>query len=174
MFAKGVKVKKIIKINNGTDTFSAPFLPIVRLDCLVRYITRQRPGAAKTFSVCFITHSCGVTQLRHMESQKYSGCRLFAHVIQCCWEKVTKNHKHRHNACQSTAPGCRSSVLASSHCTCGPFSFYVKRRKKKHYYNVSQTVLLKAAQRPLFISTTPSSFIFHQAGLLIKMLNGTL
>lgn len=79
MFAKGCKVRKK---NSRTGTFSAPLPPIVHLDCLLCYITRQRPGAPRnlfsgfhhTFMWRHAAAACG--------DPKHFGCRLFAHVIQ--------------------------------------------------------------------------------------------
>lgn len=86
------RMKSTKKKNSRTCTFSAPLPSIVHLDCLLSYITRHHPGAPKTFSVCFITHSCGVTQLRRMDNQNISAVvylLMLLGVVEKKWLKTT-------------------------------------------------------------------------------------
>lgn len=130
------------------------------------------------FSQFHHTFMCRQAAVAHQEL-KYSGCHLFSYVIQCCEKKWLKTLKHYHNVCKSTAPGCCSSLLASYYCYWGMGweggSSLHKKKKKKWVIIMSPTrYYSRLFQKPLFSPTTPCSFIFHQASLLIKMLNGTL
>lgn len=129
MFAKGGKVKKERKKRAGQTLFPHLFRPLCIwiASCVTSFGSVQE--WRKTFSACFITRPCDVTQpWRHVfiNMNKKKTTFWLPFICSCYSVSLIKSAQkppQHHNACQSTAPGCCCALLASSHCTWGLYHF---------------------------------------------------